>query len=183
MCGISGVYRPGGGFDPAEIDRRLREGAARMVHRGPDAEGIAGEGPRRHRLRPPSPGHPRPRPAVEEPAHGLRRREAAYHLQRRDLQFQTAPRGAPAGGSLLPHRKRHRGPAGRVPSLGRGAPARAALRHVRLRSFRRRKETPRPRPGPGRQEAALLLRDRRPVLLLRTSRSAEPRSRMRGAHP
>jgi asparagine synthase (glutamine-hydrolysing) len=41
MCGIAGVYEPGGAADPAVV----RAMAAAMVHRGPDGEGFHADGP------------------------------------------------------------------------------------------------------------------------------------------
>lgn len=40
MCGILGLYRPGGAFDAADAERRLIQGVKALLHRGPDASGI-----------------------------------------------------------------------------------------------------------------------------------------------
>ncbi len=40
MCGIVGIYRPGGLGDPAAAERLLREAAETIAYRGPDASGV-----------------------------------------------------------------------------------------------------------------------------------------------
>ncbi|MBI5210663.1 MAG: asparagine synthase (glutamine-hydrolyzing) [Elusimicrobia bacterium] len=41
MCGIVGIYRPDGLFDPAQARRDLEGAAGLLRHRGPDAQGVA----------------------------------------------------------------------------------------------------------------------------------------------
>lgn len=40
MCGIAGIYRPGGLVQPRAAEASVREACRRLAHRGPDAEGV-----------------------------------------------------------------------------------------------------------------------------------------------
>ena len=109
-------------------------------------------------------GRAGPSPAVDHRSVRGRRaaddrpeRNAAPHLQRRDLQLHRASRGVEGEGRDFPDRFGQRRAAARLFRLGPGLPAQAA-RHVRFPDLGRAPAPPRGGPRPLRHQAAVLFR-------------------------
>ncbi len=171
------LHRPGGcGRRPGDDGD---DGLPRPRRRGPLDHRARGARP------PPARDHRRPRRAAADGARrpGDRRDAAGDRLLRRGLQLHRAARGAPGGGSPVPHRLRHRGHPARLAGVGRGR-RHPAQRHVRVRALGRPLRRALPRPRPHGHQAALLLPDpRRRAVRLRAEGDPRPPARRGGRRP
>ena len=129
MCGICGVVTANGDRPDLDVVRRM---SARLVHRGPDSDGLHAEGPvalaaRRLSIIDLEGG---------DPADRQRGRHRRRRPERRDLQLPRAAPGAGAQRPPLRDRLRHRGAGPRVRGARRRV-RRAAAGDVRDRALGR----------------------------------------------